>query len=68
MELLQEEDEYLSQCIKKEIDIQKKLTHENVLSILDTHKEGIFFNLGKYIYMVLPYCDGGDLGKELLQK
>jgi hypothetical protein len=27
-----------------------------------------FLIIDKYIYIVLPYCNKGDLGKELLQK
>lgn len=27
-----------------------------------------YLKIGKYLYIVLPYCNGGDLGQELLKK
>ena len=31
-------------------------------------KRVFYFKIGKYLYIVLPYCNGGDLGQELLKK
>ncbi len=40
MQLLKKEDEYLAECVYKEIEIQKTVVHENVLQILDSFEEG----------------------------
>ena len=40
MHLLKNEDEYLAECVFKEIEIQKSVVHENVLQVLDSYEEG----------------------------
>ena len=53
---------------KKRLKFKKKLITLMFL-IYQIHIEMVFFLIiDKYIYIVLPYCNKGDLGKELLQK
>ncbi len=42
---------------KLEIDILKKISHENIVKLYDTIEKRYIF------YLVIDYCDGGDLNK-----
>lgn len=45
--------------VKREIDLHSKLNHENIVKVYDI----IFDEFNNYIYMVLEYCEKGDLSK-----
>ncbi|XP_016391222.1 serine/threonine-protein kinase ULK1-like [Sinocyclocheilus rhinocerous] len=46
----------------KEIRILKELKHENIVSLLD------FQEISGYVYLVMEYCNGGDLAEYLHSK
>lgn len=52
LEILKQEDDYLYDCVFREIEIQNKITNPNVLSIIDHHREGKIFEFRK----VPIYC------------
>jgi serine/threonine protein kinase len=45
--------------VKREIDLHSKLNHENIVKVYDI----VFDEFNNYIYMVLEYCENGDLYK-----
>ncbi|KAM4616437.1 serine/threonine-protein kinase ULK1a isoform 2-T2 [Polymixia lowei] len=46
----------------KEIKILKELKHENIVGLLD------YQDIGGYVYLVMEYCNGGDLAEYLQSK
>jgi serine/threonine protein kinase len=54
--------DHLSSIRQKEIEILKEVKHTNVVQLLDYHEEK------SHIYLVMEYCNGGDLGDYLQTK
>lgn len=48
--------------LDKEIKILKELKHENIVRLLD------YQEIGGYVYLVMEYCNGGDLAEYLQSK
>ncbi|KAK7684632.1 hypothetical protein QCA50_012213 [Cerrena zonata] len=47
--------------IKNEINIMSKLNHINLLKLLDS------FNNESYCYLILEYCDGGEIFNKIIE-
>lgn len=50
--------------LRREIDIMKLLFHENIIELYDYYIAKAFdTGCGKYLYIIMEYCEGGDLSK-----
>lgn len=54
-ELIEAKGKEAKEEVKREIEILDELDHKNILHHYETHKDDI------NIYVVLEYCDGGNL-------
>lgn len=45
---------------KNEIDIMKELDHPNVIKLFETFEDA------RYVYLVMEYCEGGELFDKII--
>ena len=59
---IERDDDFFSKSAKKELEILKALKHHNIVFLLDGYKGN------EYFYIVMEYCDAGNLEEFIKSK